>query len=164
MIDINELKRLFHYDESDKSKPLVRSVKRHYNANVGDRVGSKDGKGYLRVSIRGKSYAIHRLVFYYHNEFLPKYVDHINGDFTDNRIENLREATSSENNCNARLSKNNSSGVKGVSMSNGYWIAQIMKDGKRLCLYHGKSKDEAINARLSAECIHGKFSNQSSKK
>lgn len=48
---------------------------------------------------------------------VPKgfFVDHINGDIHDNRIENLRLATPAQNACNAKLSKANTTGLKGLS-------------------------------------------------
>jgi hypothetical protein len=46
---------------------------------------------------------------------LPKEIDHINGDRQDNRLENLREVTRSQNQLNKSLAKNNTSGTKGVS-------------------------------------------------
>lgn len=62
------------------------------------RKGSYRGK-YLRVAIKGKGYSVHRLVA---ETFIPRpdgktAVDHINRDTSDNRIENLRWATASEN-------------------------------------------------------------------
>lgn len=54
--------------------------------------------------------------------------DHINGDGLDNRRENLRLATSSQNHWNQKRASNNSSGYKGVTWSkhNKKWRAQIM--------------------------------------
>ena len=65
------------------------------------RKGSYRGK-YLRVAIHGKDYSVHRLVA---ETFIPKpegktAVDHINRDPSDNRRENLRWVTASENSRN----------------------------------------------------------------
>ena len=61
---------------------------------------------------------------------------------------NLRWTTSSISSLNKRISKNNSSGIKGVfKRKNGDWSAQAWKNGKQIHLYQGKSFLEACNAR-----------------
>ena len=61
------------------------------------------------------------------NGYMPEYIDHINMDRQDNRIENLRDATSSLNNHNKAKRSDNTSGVKGVSWSKSVrkWHARI---------------------------------------
>lgn len=63
-------------------------------------------------------------------------VDHINLDKLDNRRENLRLATQSQNCMNKRRQSNNTSGYKGVAFhkSSGKWEARINVNGKRLYL------------------------------
>lgn len=63
---------------------------------------------------------------------MPKYVDHINRDKLDNRIENLRESSSSENLANKEKPCTNSSGYKNVVSikSTGKWGVRVMKDEK----------------------------------
>lgn len=61
--------------------------------------GGDSGRGYLRVRINGKQYQVHRLVaetFIPNPENKPE-VDHINRNPFDNRVENLRWATRSDN-------------------------------------------------------------------
>ena len=55
-------------------------------------------------------------------------VDHINGDVTDNRRSNLREATPSQNGANRRIGADNTSGYKGVSRDRSRWIAHIKEN------------------------------------
>lgn len=57
--------------------------------------------GYVRVSIDGKSYSLHCLVFEAFNGYRPDYIDHIDGDKENNAIWNLREVSQSENMKNA---------------------------------------------------------------
>ncbi|MBF5091303.1 HNH endonuclease [Novosphingobium sp. NBM11] len=80
-------------------------------------------------------------------------IDHINGIRTDNRPENLRIVSASENCRNQRLRQNNMSGALGVNWDkrHGRWAAKIQHDGKRHFLGRFKSKDDAIAARKAAE-------------
>jgi hypothetical protein len=60
-------------------------------------------------------------------------IDHVNGDGTDNRLENLREANQSQNGANRRLTSKNTSGFKGVSFAKQAkrWRAGIQVGGRR---------------------------------
>lgn len=80
-------------------------------------------------------------------------VDHINGNTLDNRRCNLRFVTRRENRMNARVSKNNKSGITGVNWdaTEGKWSASIYEDGKQKRLGHFGSKESAIKARKLAE-------------
>ena len=64
---------------------------------MGRPAGGINGDGYRRVKINRKLYAVHRLVWVMHGNDPVPFVDHINGDVLDNRIENLRAATHSQN-------------------------------------------------------------------
>lgn len=100
------------------------------------RVGSPAGAaswGYIRVKIDGQLFRAHRLIWKIVNGRDPiDQIDHINGNRSDNRIANLREASRSENNQNSRLRKSNTSGFKGVCWKKSHqkWVAQIRIDGK----------------------------------
>lgn len=88
-------------------------------------------------------------------------VDHWSLDTLDNRKENLRIATRSQNNCNRGMRKDNTSGFKGVTrhrFKSGYWIAQIMHHGKGYNLGHFPTKEQAAQAyREAALRMHGEF-------
>ena len=129
-------------------------------AGQGARCGSIAGslkRGYYRMMIKGRVYTLHRLAFLYMTGDWPKQgVDHINGNPLDNRWENLRDVSQSENMRNASRSKRNASGVVGVA-----WDKEARK--WRASIYHGKTIHlgrhddffEAGCARKSAEVAHG---------
>ncbi len=87
-------------------------------------------------------------------------IDHKDGDGLNNRRNNLREATRSQNNHNQRRSKNNTSGFKGVTWhkAGGKWQAQIMMDGRKRFLGLHATPEAAHTAycKASAE-LHGEY-------
>lgn len=83
--------------------------------STGRRAGTKMTAGYRVVGFEKKRYTEHKLIFAYHHGFIPDVTDHIDWDKTNNRIENLREATKSLNEANTGVRRNNSSGYKGVA-------------------------------------------------
>ena len=77
--------------------------------------GSLDKDGYRIIKIKGKQYKAHRLVFAFFNGRFPKdELDHINHVRSDNRIENLREVSRTENILNRVIAPNSKTGYVGV--------------------------------------------------
>lgn len=64
------------------------------------RIGADHGNGYRRTKFEGKIVFEHRLIWFLHHGYWPKEIDHINRIRDDNRIENLRDVTCSQNNLN----------------------------------------------------------------
>jgi hypothetical protein len=117
------------------------------------------GGGYLTVRINKVAYFTHRIIWKIQTEREPlALIDHINGDKTDNRWINLREATHSQNNRNSRAKSTNTSGLKGVSRDKVYWRATIYADGKWNYLGNFKTPEAAHEAycKASAE-LHGDY-------
>jgi hypothetical protein len=110
MMSLKLLNNLFEY----KDGCLYRKVARTGNVNVGDKVGTDCGH-YLRLTINKKPYKVHRVIFFMHYGYLPEFIDHIDGNYKNNAIENLRPATIQENNRNQKLKDNNTSGSKNVT-------------------------------------------------
>ncbi|HBD11552.1 MAG TPA: HNH endonuclease [Porticoccaceae bacterium] len=120
----------------------------------GKQAGAASVNGYLRTSIDGKHYFLHRLAFLYMiGRFPLGHTDHINGDRTDNRWVNLRDISQQENNKNIKLSSVNTSGVTGVywASGKGKWAAQINDGGKAISLGRFDKFDDACAARKTAE-------------
>ena len=92
--------------------------------------------GYSQIKINNKPYKTHWLIFLYHYGYLPKIVDHVDRNPSNNKIENLREATKSQNCMNRKPYKNFSSKYKGVSwheLSN-KWMSNITINYKHIHL------------------------------
>ena len=86
---------------------------------------------YIRID--GRAYIEHQLAwFYMTGRWGRPTIDHRDGDVNNNRWNNLRRATPSQNNANRRRPRNNTSGYKGVYRSStpGRWCAQIGVNGK----------------------------------
>jgi hypothetical protein len=86
--------------------------------------------------------------------------DHRNTCRQDNRRENLRVATNAENNRNKRLTKDNTSGLKGASWHSRdrKWLSQIQLNGKNVHLGRFDSAEEAHAAYCkAAREFHGEF-------
>lgn len=151
----DRLKELLHYDLD--SGIFIYKVDRGRLAKSGQVAGSIGSKGYIKITVDGKEYSAHRLVYLYMEGRFPAIVDHINRDRADNRVLNLREVSLSLNSRNTKLSKANSSGVKGVSWysTTSRWRAYINGEQGKKTLGYFKILDEAIAARKQAELTYG---------
>jgi hypothetical protein len=99
---------------------------------VNSPVGCLSPNGYLVVRIDGKLYYAHRLVWALcKGSPVPDTLDHINGNRSDNRIENLRPATTKDNTVNRKKRANAKSKWYGVTWSkkSNCWKTQYMIDG-----------------------------------
>lgn len=79
--------------------------------------------GYIRFNFNNIHYRAHRLAWLYvYGNFPDSHIDHINGNPSDNRINNLRLCDRSQNMSNRKLNNNNKLGIKGVC-----WNKRIKK-------------------------------------
>lgn len=130
---------------------------------VGQEVGSIHATGYRHVTWMGKIHKVHRLIFLLEHDYLPKEIDHINGDRQDNRIENLREVTRSENQYNKAMCKSNTSGFRGVNWHkhSKSWVVRVCTKGKTKILGYFKDLELAgLVADEARNLYHGKFAKQ----
>lgn len=118
---------------------------------------SRHPKGYLMGWINNRAYLAHRIIWMLVHGEEPDDIDHINGDRTDNRLANLRNVSRSVNLRNARMRRDNTSGVNGVSREGGRWAAYITVNRKRKFLGYFSNLEDASAARKAAEARIGGF-------
>ena len=153
---MDELKSYLEYNK-DTGK-FTRKISTSNRIRAGDIAGYLDKTvGYIRISVKSKTYLAHHLVWLYHHGYLPKEIDHINGIRNDNRIENLREVSRLENTRNKEMHGRNTSGVTGITYNKAgkSWRARINVNYKEIYLGCFKNKEDAILARRAAEMEFG---------
>lgn len=110
---------------------------------------------YTKVNGQRKTLLMHRLLM---NAPPHLQVDHINRDKLDNRRENLRFATRSQNQANKNVGKNNTSRFKGVNQNKGKWEARIKYHGRRINLGRFTNRVKAALVYDAASLIlYGEF-------
>lgn len=121
--------------------------------------------GYRQIGLGGNGKTVratHLAWLYMTGEWPVLQIDHRNGLESDDRWENLRLATGSQNKANSSRYKNNTSGVTGVVYENGkgrkHWRAILSMNGQKINIGRFMTKEEAIEARREAEQkYHGEF-------
>jgi hypothetical protein len=164
MLTQEMVREMFDYREDGK---LIRRHAIMGNGNYAGRVVGTTPKGtrssrYSVTKIHGQHWCVHKLIYLYHHGVVPSQLDHINRDTSDNRIENLRPANSSQNSCNRKLFSNNTSGCKGVSWikESQKWLAHVSINNKTIRL--GKFDDLELAELVAIEArdlFHGKYAN-----
>jgi hypothetical protein len=130
---------------------------------VGNKVGWTDYLNYRTTEINGKSYKVHKLIFLMFYGYMPKYIDHIDGNPANNKIENLREVTHSQNMMNSKKKKNNTTGYKNILIDkkSGKYRVQIRHNKK---IFRSSLQDSLEKAILIAKqqraILHGEYSRE----
>ena len=139
------VRELFDYADGK----LLWKQKLNRSVVVGSKAGCVNNLGYEVITINGSKYKAHRLVFLWHHGYLPEYIDHIDGNPANNRIENLRECSLSQNQWNRKVCKNNTSGYKGVwfSKQTNKWQVEVHSEGRK---YYGGLFADAESANKAA--------------
>jgi hypothetical protein len=157
MITKETLHELYTYKDGDLyyKKIIYGNTRR----KVGDKVGYVVNEGYVVAKIKGKSYLVHRLIYMMHNGYIPDQIDHIDSNPANNKIENLRNVTGSQNCMNKKISKRNSSGYKNIHYVKAInkWRVQIKIKGKPLSF--GCYEDVEL-ADLVAQEVRNKYAGE----
>lgn len=117
------------------------------------KVKGRFSERYVRIIIRGKEYYMHRIIWFYHYAVWPDQIDHIDGNCHNNKIENLRECTMSQNIANASFGEN-----RGVELHGAKYRARIVVNGNRIELGSYDTIEEARAAyKDAADRFFGEF-------
>ena len=154
----SELKEIIEYNALT-GKFMWKTIqgKGHYTLKKSNTELVGYGTVYKQVSINGKKYRLHQLAFLYVHGYIPKMIDHINGDGGDNRLSNIRDVASIDNQRNLSKAKNNTSGTTGVywNKHKQKWDASIQVYGKKINLGRFSTKEQAIDSRKEGEVKYG---------
>jgi hypothetical protein len=137
-------------------------VSKANRTKVGD-VAGWSYNGYREIEINNKAYKAHRLAWLYvYGEMPKKLIDHIDGNRSNNKISNLREATYQENSENYKTPKTNKSGVKNVSWykSLNKWVVSIsIRKTKKTVGYYDDLELAELVAIEARNKYRGEFAN-----
>ena len=125
MITQTMIKENFDYKDGE----LYWKVSPHGKIKINALVGTINPKGYKITKLNGKCYRNHRIIFLMFHGYLPNCIDHIDGNSLNNKIENLRVASFSENGLNSKKPSNNTSGIKNVT-----WHKKLKKWRVRIAI------------------------------
>lgn len=166
MLTQAELQSILNYDPD--TGIFTRKIKRNNNQKIGQKCGTLHPSGYIHIDLSNKKYKAHRLAWLYVYGYMPKnMIDHINGNPSDNRIANLRECSNSQNQYNAKLRTDNTSGIKGVSFHKltKKWQAKFNLNGVQKHIGTFETKELAEMAIKEArDKHHNEFANHGENK
>lgn len=168
------LRQLLRYDRRTgklyfKKRPLkyFSSTWRMNNWNsrcAGKEALSTKSRGYLCGPILGKNYFAHRVIWCMVHGYPPSdQIDHEDGDRSNNRLKNLRDAGDFEQRTNSKIRNDNKTGHMGVVNRRGRWCARIKVRGKTYFLGGFSTFEEAVVARKAGEKKYGFHKNHGRK-
>jgi len=150
-----ELQKHLSYDPQTGSLVWLLPASRRA---LGAEAGYVRPDGYRMITVHWRKYLAHRLAWLHvHGVWPPQFIDHINGNRSDNRLSNLRLADYSTNGMN-RPPQINSRWGRGVHKRAGKWIAEIKNNGVKKYLGSFNSPEEARTAFIeAAAATRGEF-------
>lgn len=148
------VRELFSYDS--ENGVLIRRV-RCGRIKQGSVAGTSGAMGYIRVCVDGRDYLLHRLVWLaVHGRWPSEGLDHIDGNPSNNRLSNLREATQGENMQNQRMAQRGKN-LLGAYKRGSRWTACICVNGRQKHLGQFDTEELAHAAYVAAKRIHHPF-------
>jgi HNH endonuclease/AP2 domain len=150
VLTAERLREVLNYDP--ETGIFTWKLRTSWRVRVGDFAGSQFGKR-RQIGVDGVDHYVHRLAWLYVYGVWPASgIDHMNGDPSDNRICNLREATQAQNMQNLRKAdKDSKTGFLGVSEDKKKFTARIMANGKKYHLGNFSTPEEAHAAYVQAK-------------
>ena len=158
MITQKLLHELFEYKNGELYWKKTIAKKTKINSKAGHIKKNK----YKVIGINGKTYPTQRLIYMMFYGYMPIEVDHDDNNPSNNKIENLRAATTQENQYNSKLRIDNNSGIKGVTWyaKTKKWQAQLRVNGKPKHFGYYFDKEVARFVVEAMRCkFHGNFAN-----
>lgn len=153
-MDQTKLKTRLEYD------PLTGEftwISGHFKGKI---AGTTTSNGYVQINISGHFYLAHRLAYLYMTGKWPVQIDHKDEYRSNNKWENLRNATHSQNKMHTPIQINNTSGYKGVTYDarRNKYAANIKRDNVSRFLGYFDMPEDAYQAYVEAASIlHGEF-------
>lgn len=151
MITQDELKSILSYDPETGLLVWIKPASTRVRS--GQIAGCLRPDGYVFTQINKRRYMNHRLAwFYVHGVWPSDEIDHIDGNRSNNKLSNLRVATSKQNKENTPIRSNNTSGHKGVhwDKSRQKWMAFVVHNQKFLNLGRFDDVNDAVTAAKQA--------------
>ena len=148
------LNYLFDYKNGElfwKNKPS-----KFANIKIGQIAGCVGKENYKYVAFNKIRKPIHSIIYCMFFGKFPKIIDHIDGNQTNNKIENLREVTHSQNMLNQKLYKNSKTGYKNITFQkqNKKFVVRIVVNEKRKSF---GSYNDIDYAKFVAEAMRHKY-------
>ncbi len=161
MISKSSLKYLISYDHESG---VLTWVKSRGTKKSGSKAGTVNSHGYVSVQVNKKIYRATSLIWVLVYGRMPNgFIDHINGNTTDNRLINLREVSNLENCRNQKVRCTNSTGIMGVQSLRGKYQVRISNGLKEVYLGYFSDFFEACCVRKSAERKFGYHKNHNNR-
>ena len=124
------------------------------------KVGCANSDGYINIGFKNKHLSAHRVVFLLNYGYLPEVVDHIDGNPSNNKIENLRASNKSTNAMNRSARVDSKTGIKNVYPYKKGWAVNININKKRTHIGYFKDIELAELVAIEARNkYHGTFAN-----
>lgn len=139
----------------------------YWSENIGDKVrfgnlaGGLDKDGYRIIHYQHKAYKCHRIVWSLHNGLVDSFgnIDHINGNRSDNRIENLRVCSQRDNTRNQKIHRAGrlygSQKIYTRKDKAFVWHSRIVVNKEQLNLGYYQSEEEGHLIYLMASAFYG---------
>lgn len=152
--DLKEIKSILRYEPLTGKFFWIKRQGSH--GNPGEEAGCLKKDGYISIAFNYKTWKASRLAWYFVYGYIPiKYIDHINGNRSDDRIGNLREA---DDRLNGQNRKEHRSGrlVGAYKRASGKWASQIQTDNGKIWLGVFDTEQEASDKYWEAVSNLGK--------